>query len=72
MLLEHDWNYGLGMDALVSGCFWNTSGIMDLAWMLWSLHALEHDWNYGLGMDALVTACTVWFGHGRSPNTYIV
>ena len=35
MLLEHERNYGLGMDALVSGCSWNTNGIMVWAWMLW-------------------------------------
>ena len=26
MLLEHERNYGLGMDALVIECFWNTNG----------------------------------------------
>ena len=36
MLLEHERNYGLGMDALVSVCSWNTNGIMVWAWMLWS------------------------------------
>ena len=56
--------------------------------LLWFGHAcsghrmlFEHERNYGLGMDALVIVCsrntnvimgTVWFGHGRSPNTYIV
>ncbi len=30
MLLEHERNYGLGMDALVSVCSWNTNGIMVL------------------------------------------
>ena len=40
MLLEHERNYGLGMDALVSGCSWNTNGIMVSAWMLWSADAL--------------------------------
>ena len=35
MLLEHERNYGLGMDALVSVCSWNTNGIMVWAWMLW-------------------------------------
>ena len=28
MLLEHQRNYGLGMDALVTVCSWNTNGIM--------------------------------------------
>ena len=36
MLLEHEPNYDLGMDALVSVCSWNTNGIMVWAWMLWS------------------------------------
>ena len=75
MLLEHERNYGLGMDALVSGCSWKTNGIM-----VWD----------GLGMDALVSVCSgnangimvsgwmlwssyalgtrteLWFGHGCS------
>ena len=56
--------------------------------LLWFVHGcsghrmlFEHERYYGLGMDALVIVCsrntnvimgTVWFGHGRSPNTYIV
>ena len=63
MLLEHERNYGLGMDAVVTVCSWNTNGIMVWAWMeLWSGHGcsshrmlLEHKQNYGLGMDAVVT-----------------
>ena len=47
MLLEHEQNYGLGMDALVTGS-WNTNGIMVWAWML-----LEHERNYGLGISIL-------------------
>ena len=39
MLLEHERNYGLGMDALVTVCSWNTNGIMVWAWMLWSPYA---------------------------------
>ena len=38
MLLEHERNYGLGMDALVTLVItysWNTNGIMVWAWMLW-------------------------------------
>ena len=53
MLLEHDRNYGLGMDGLVSVCSWNTTGIMVSAWMLWSAYALG-------------TQTEVWFGHGCS------
>ena len=40
MLREHERYYGLGMDALVSVCSWNTNVIMVLAWMLWSAYAL--------------------------------
>ena len=35
MLLEHERDYDLGMDALVTVRSWNTNGIMILAWMLW-------------------------------------
>ena len=35
MLLKHEQNYGLGMDAPVTACFWNTDGIMVWAWILW-------------------------------------
>ena len=40
MLWEHERNYGLGMDALVSVCSGNTNEIMVWAWMLWSAYAL--------------------------------
>ena len=40
MLLEHERNNGLGMDALVTVCSWNTKGIMVWAWMLLSPYAL--------------------------------
>ena len=33
MLLEHERNYGLGMDAMVTVCSWNTNAIMVWAWM---------------------------------------
>ena len=39
MLLEHERNYDLGMDALVTVCSWSTNGIMIWAWMLWSPYA---------------------------------
>ena len=38
--------YGLGMDALVSACSWNTNGTGQRL-------LLGHERNYGLGMDAL-------------------
>ena len=59
MLLEHERNYGLGMDALVTVCSWNTSGIMVWAWMLWSLYALG-------------TRTEVWFGHGCSGHRMLL
>ena len=31
----HEETSGLGMDALVTVCSWNTNGIMLWAWMLW-------------------------------------
>ena len=43
MLLEHERDYGLGMDAMVTVCSWNTNEIMV---------------DYGLGMDAMVTVCS--------------
>ena len=51
MLLEHERYYGLGMDALVSVCSWNTNVIMVWAWMLWSAYALG-------------TRTLLWFAHG--------
>ena len=53
MLLEHERDSGLGMDALVSVCSWNTNEIMVWAWMLWSAYALG-------------TRARLWFGHGCS------
>ena len=54
MLLEHERNYGLGMDALVIA-------LTGTRTELWFGHGcsgermlLEHERNYGLGMDALV------------------
>ena len=53
MLLEHERNYALGMDALVTVCSWNTNGIMLWAWMLWSPYAFG-------------TRAELCFGHGCS------
>ena len=53
MLSEHERNYGLGMDALLTVCSRNRNGIMVWAWMLWSSYALP-------------TRTEVWFGHGCS------
>ena len=51
MLLEHKRHYGLGMDALVTICSWNTNGILVWAWML----------AYAPG-----TRTELLFGHGCS------
>ena len=58
MLLEHERYYGLGMDAPVTVCSWNTNVIMVWAWMLSSSSALQHECHFGLGMDATVTVCS--------------
>ena len=52
MLLEHERNYGLGMDALVSVCSWNTNGI-----------GLGMD---ALAIALTGTRTELWFGHGCS------
>ena len=59
MLLELERDYGLGMDALVTVCSWNTNGIMVWAWMLWSLYVLE-------------TRTALWFGHGGSGDRMLL
>ena len=71
MLLEHEREYVLGMDALIYRVQSNTIVIMAWAWMLSSWSALEHDGYYGSGMDALKIVCTrtrslLWFWHGCS------
>ena len=53
MLLEYERNSGLGMDALVTACSWNTDVITAWAWMLWL--------SYALGTRTLLC-----FGHGCS------
>ena len=53
VLLEHEQNYGSGMDALVTDCSWNANGMMVWAWMLWSPYALN-------------TRTELCFGHGCS------
>ena len=70
MLLEHEGDYGLGMDAMVTVCSWNTNAIMVWAWMHWLPYALEHERNYGLGKDAMhwLPYAPGTIGHGCSPN----
>ena len=58
MLSEHERYYGLGMDALVIVCSWNTNVIMAWARMLWS--------SYAHGARTLL-----WFGHGCSGHRMI-
>ena len=58
VLWEHERNFGLGMDALVTVCSWNMNGIMVWAWMHGRHMLLEHERNYGLGMDAVLTVCS--------------
>ena len=55
ILLEHKWNYALGMDVEVTVYSWNTNEIM--VWTGCSSHRIlvEHKRNYDLGMDALIT-----------------
>ena len=55
---EHERYDGLGVDALLTVCFWNTNVSMSWAWMLLSSSAVEHDRYYGLGMDGFIMGCT--------------
>ena len=64
MLFEHERNYALGMDALVTVCSSNTNGIMVWAWMLWSPCALRTRTEFWFGH-----ACS---GHRRQHNAIIV
>ena len=52
-------NYGLGMDALVTVCSWNTNGIMVWACMPWSPYALE-------------TRTEFWFRHACSGHRMLL
>ena len=57
--LDHERKNGLGMDALVTLCSWNTNGIMVGSWVLWSPHAL------GTRLEA-------WLGHGCSGHRMLL
>ena len=59
MLLEQERYYGVGMDALIIVCSWNTNGIMLWAWMLRS--------SYAPG-----TRVESWFGHGCSDHRMLL
>ena len=61
MLLEHERNHGLGMDALVLLEHERNYGLgMDAAG---ARMLLEHERKFGLGMDFLVIACS-WNTNG--------
>ena len=53
--LEHERNYGLGMDALFTVRWWKTNVILVWAWMHWLPYALG-------------TRTESWFGHGCLTN----
>ena len=59
MLLEHKRYYGLGMDATVTVCSWNTNVIVVWAWVL--------QCRYALGTRTLL-----WFGHGCSSDRMLL
>ena len=56
VLLEHERNYGLGMDALVIVCSFGTRTKYGLGIdaLVTVCMLLKHERNCGLGMDALV------------------
>ena len=58
MLLKHEHYYGLGMDALVVVCCWNTNVIMVWAWMLWLLYADYRHQAYALGSSGVSGLCS--------------
>ena len=72
MHLEHERNYGLGMDALVIDCSWNTNGIMVWAWMLWSPYALGTRTELWFGHGCSGHRMLLWFGHACSGHRMLV
>ena len=70
MLLEHERYYGLGMDATVTICSWNTNVISVWAWVLWSPRAFGTRTFFVVSAwvlwsaYALGTRTFLWFGHG--------
>ena len=59
MLLERAQNYGLGINALVIECSWNTNGIMVRAWMLWA-------------SSTIGTRTELWLGHKCSGHRVLL
>ena len=73
MLSEHERYYGLGMDALVTMCSWNTNVVLVWAWMRGERRLLEHEgtrkllsmvwaWMLWTAAGALGTRPLLWFG----------
>ena len=62
VLLDHERNFVLGMDALVGVCSRNTDGIIGHGCSGQRM-LLEHEANYALGMGALVIVCS-WTTNG--------
>ena len=59
MLLEHERDYGLGMDVMVTLCSWSTNEILVWAWMQREPYALR-------------TRRRLWFGHGCKCNRMLL
>ena len=64
MLLEHEHYHGLGMDALVTACSWNTNVTVDCCALGTDALLTVCSWNtnvtvdyHALGMHALMTVC---------------
>ena len=69
MLWEHERDYGLGMDALVIVCSWNTNEIMVWAWMLWSAYALGTRTRLWFGHEIMVWAWMLWSAYALGTGT---
>ena len=76
MLLEHERYYGLGMDALVIVCSWNTNVTIVWAWMLESSYAFGTgalSWAWMLwSSHAFGTRTLFWFGHAWSGHRMLL
>ena len=69
MLREQTRLFGLGMDALVIVCSWNTNVIMVCAWMLWSPYAIRV-WAWMLwSAHAVGTRTSLCYGHSTTTTT---
>ena len=68
MLLEHERNHGLGMDALVTECSWNTNGIMVRACML-CLPSIQHEECPGYSQASTSEPILSWCADDASSQT---